>query len=406
MKIAFIINHFESGGTEQVFLHLIRHFTFKGISCDLILFQKKGKLLNKLPKEINVYDLQTNINKLLDFPKIFKLAKKISKILDYSKPTIVYSGLWINNIVNVLSCHYSNFKPISIISDHISTFAAINYEISWKVLKPLKILLTKKYYRMADLIVSVSYDGAQEFIDLIGEKEKGKVNVIYNGIDIDNIIHMSNEKINIDFKYILAVGRIVKQKNYKLLIKAFSKIKKFYGDLKLVIICDDVSKHQKRTLCLKKFAAQMKVDNDVIFLHYQHNPYKYMKNALCLVVSSLYEGFGLVIVEALALGLPVISTRCRTGPSEILDGKGKEDIVEITEYGLLVPVNDDEKLAEALNIVLSNRDLARKFSHNGPKRVKENFSLEKMMTNYEDLFSIAYYMSKTTDKNISTKSLF
>jgi len=145
---------------------------------------------------------------------------------------------------------------------------------------------------------------------------------------------------------------------------------------------------------IKNLAEDLGLGEDVHFLGFKNNPFKYMKRSDVFVLSSLYEGFGNVITEAMACGTPVVSTDCRSGPREILapgTGIGENtEKIERAEYGILTPVPDEEKhepekelteeegfLAEALTKVLKDEDLRKKYRERSQDRIEE-FRPEKI----------------------------
>ena len=125
-----------------------------------------------------------------------------------------------------------------------------------------------------------------------------------------------------------------------------------------------------------QLADHMGLSSNISFLGFQDNPYKYMKKASIFVLSSLQEGFGNVIVEAMACGTPVVSTNCKSGPGEI---------IQPGINGLLVKTQDKKELAEAILKILNNPVLAEKFSEEGKKRAKF-FSVERSVSEYEKIF--------------------
>jgi glycosyltransferase involved in cell wall biosynthesis len=127
---------------------------------------------------------------------------------------------------------------------------------------------------------------------------------------------------------------------------------------------------------LEKLVVGLGLCDDVALPGFDENPYSAMRHATAFVLSSLYEGFGNVLVEALAVGTPVVSTRCPVGPDEIItDG--------VT--GLLVPPADDEALAQSILRILDDSELRRKLSANGPARAAD-FGLERSVAQYESAF--------------------
>jgi len=161
------------------------------------------------------------------------------------------------------------------------------------------------------------------------------VKTIYNPIDFQQVHKMSHEDDDLDFSHplIIGIGRLEKQKNFSLLIKAFSIVAESV-DAQLLILGEGSLSSR-----LKKEALDLGVSERVQFLGFVDNPYKYLKKSDVFVLSSLWEGFGNVLVESLAVGTQIVSTDCQSGPSEILDN-GK--------YGTLVKVGDSKVLAREI----------------------------------------------------------
>ena len=128
---------------------------------------------------------------------------------------------------------------------------------------------------------------------------------------------------------------------------------------------------------LIEMASSLGIHQDIDFLGFQKNPFKYMAKSSLFVLSSLYEGFGNVLVEAMALGLPVISTDCPSGPAEIIDDG---------ENGILVPVQDENALAQAILDVLADSALRIHLSCEA-KQKAEVFAAEKITQDYRRIFS-------------------
>jgi glycosyltransferase involved in cell wall biosynthesis len=196
------------------------------------------------------------------------------------------------------------------------------------------------------------------------------IRVIYNPIEISQIIEKA--LMCADHSWIsgkttpiaLAVGRLCKDKNFNTLLKA-STILRNRKTIRFIILGDG----EERTE-LTNTINENKLDSIVSMPGYKPNPYPYMRNADVFVLSSKYEGFPNVLVEAMACEVPIVSTDCPSGPAEILDG-GK--------YGKLVPVGDAEAVAEAIEATLEspvNRNLL--------KQRAENYSIDKIITQYID----------------------
>ena len=168
---------------------------------------------------------------------------------------------------------------------------------------------------------------------------------------------------------ILAAGRLHVSKDFPTLLRAFSLVRKEIPS-RLVILGEGEKRKE-----LEDLAQELGIRKDHDLPGFVENPYKYMKHATVFVLSSQWEGFGNVLVEAMACGCPVISTDCPSGPREILrDG----------EYGVLVPPKDSEKLAQGILRVLENQDLRRELSEKGKKRALD-FTVDRAVEEYVKL---------------------
>ncbi|ENI5460657.1 glycosyltransferase, partial [Flavobacterium psychrophilum] len=169
------------------------------------------------------------------------------------------------------------------------------------------------------------------------------VRSIYNPIDFENINELAL-KYKISEKYILAYGRIDDEvKNYSLLIDAYSFSELPKNNIFLYILGD--GKDLKK---LKDKVVKLKLSDKVKFCDKQVNPFPYVKQAICTVLTSKFEGFPRVVIESLALNTPVISVNCKSGPEEIIINK---------KNGLLVDNNNIELLSEAMNKMVLDHDL-------------------------------------------------
>jgi glycosyltransferase involved in cell wall biosynthesis len=138
---------------------------------------------------------------------------------------------------------------------------------------------------------------------------------------------------------ILGVGELSSRKDFSTLLKAFSRIHS-QRECRLMILGQG-----KQRFLLLQLAQNLGLENDFCLPGYVPDPYRYMRHADCFVLSSRWEGLGFVLIEALAVGTPVVSTRCPSGPEEILHNG---------MYGKLVPVGDDKTMAEAIGQTLQS----------------------------------------------------
>jgi glycosyltransferase involved in cell wall biosynthesis len=167
---------------------------------------------------------------------------------------------------------------------------------------------------------------------------------------------------------ILGVGRLEKQKDFPTLIHAFAKVRQQHPAR--LMILGEGSEHSH----LDSLVQELGLVEDVVFGGFVANPYAYMAQAAVLVLSSAWEGFGNVLVEAMAAGTPVVSTDCESGPAEILANG---------QYGKLVAVGDIEGMAKAIAQTLDKAPDSKLLQERA-----DEFSLEKALTQYQQLLSI------------------
>lgn len=234
--------------------------------------------------------------------------------------------------------------------------------------------LMRIFYPLSDAIICSSNGVAESISDVISLPDK--IKTIYYPVASKKIYSLSQEPVNHPWflnqkiPIILAAGRLVNQKDYPTLLLAFKLV--IQKKLVRLVILGEGAERKK----LEKLILKLGISENVAFFGLQKNPFKYMKRADVFVLSSLQEGFGNVIVEAMACGAPVISTNCKSGPNEI---------IENNKNGILVPVGDYKSLADAILRVLSDSSLRQKLSEEGIKRAGY-FSIERSNKQYEEVF--------------------
>lgn len=230
----------------------------------------------------------------------------------------------------------------------------------------------KKLYPLADHIVAVSEGVRSEIIeDTIVDPED--VSTIYNFFDCENVRLMSKDGIKLpneisnyelgECKLIISIGRLVEQKDHVRLLRQFEILHKRNKRTKLVIIGSGEMEN-----LLREIVANYGLEDSVFILPYMVNFFPILKSADAFVLSSRYEGYGNVLLEAMALNVPVISVDCFSGPREILSDNADYRRItgwEIAKRGILVTANDGDRtgeteyLADAIEIVLNNEELRR-----------------------------------------------
>jgi glycosyltransferase involved in cell wall biosynthesis len=228
--------------------------------------------------------------------------------------------------------------------------------------------------RRPSLIVTPSEGVKRDLINNFGASEK-KISVIYNGIDIKRVRDMSQEPPDttdvFEGKTIVTSCRLNAQKDFTTLLKAFREVRKIV-ESKLIIIGDGELREE-----ITRLAETLGLSEDVVITGFKRNPFRILRSADVFVLSSFFEGFPNVIVEAMALGIPVVATDCPSGPAEIIQNGVN---------GLLVPVMDYHRMAEAILNVLTDETLRKEFAFKGKERA-EVFQMNDMIESYRRLIT-------------------
>jgi glycosyltransferase involved in cell wall biosynthesis len=371
IKLLVVIHSLKGGGAEKVLINLLKGLDRGKFSITLVLYERVFDF--PLPNNIEVEILNIRAGKNIFTLGIGFLRKiiRLSGIMRKAGPDIVFSLLSSTNVTVILAKLLSGIRCRLIISEHTHPSVNLDNERFGCITK----LFMRYVYPYADTIIAVS-GGIKNDLIKVFHLHDNKIEVIYNPVDLKEIQISSRETADHEWFHdeipvIISVGRLTKQKGYPYLIKAFSLARRSLP-CRLMILGEGEDKER-----LVEMARQSGVDRDIEFMGFRENPFPYMAKASLFVLSSLYEGFGNVIVEAMSLGLPVISTECPSGPSEIIDDK---------KNGILVPVKDERALARAINEVLTDKALRERLGMEA-KLKSEVFALEKIMKDYGRVFS-------------------
>ena len=367
-KIYFIIGKMTGGGAERVVAILLKNINREEFTPKLILLNKVGEYLKDIPKHVDIIDLKKRSP--LDF---FRLLFVLRRIVKDEQPDILFSHLYYNNILTVLSSLLLSIKhkPQIIVCEHNSHRGYLPHaRLGW-----LKTLLIQFTYRRADKVISVSkgiYDAlVQDF-----KIDKEKLTIIYNPFDIKQIQKLSQNDVSLqyfeehkDYYIIISIGRLERQKNYKFLLESFSLIKD--ENIRLVILGQGSLRDE-----LMKIVQEKGIEKKVDFIGFQENPFSWIAKADLFVLSSDWEGFGNVIVEAMCCGTPVISTDCPSGPNEIITHN---------QNGFLVPMNDKSALIRAILRMKEKPEMRESFCDQAFETIKQ-FDMNKIVRKYEKTF--------------------
>lgn len=369
-KILMVYSNLGDGGTQRQRSILSKELC-KRYQLSLALFQNIQ--LFEFYGDIIDIDAPTSRNPLVSFKNMFKRIRKLHEIIIRLDPDIIFSSSVISNMVCLITKKFYKIKKPLVITFNNSVEKKSE---DMGIKGPISTFFNVRLSRYADRVVTVSKVLEEEVIGMGFLKEKTLT--IYNGLDFSEMNEKADEPVEDKYSgffsdtspIIVSVGRLSAQKNYTMLIDSFARLRG-EKDARLVIIGDGEEYEALSARCRK-----LGISDYVLFTGWVKNPYKYLKQSDIFVLSSLWEGFPNVLLEAMALGLPVISTDCPTGPNEIITND---------DVGVLVPVNDIDALFHRMKDILSDKNLWKKLSLNGKKRAMD-FSIEKKAKEYENLF--------------------
>ena len=373
MKILVLHGHLSMGGEERVLLNVLRNLVELNYDVDLLITwnHKENNLFeSEIPKKVNyefLFDSYNGKNKLIK--EIYRIKakttylKKIEKKIKNEKYDIV-----IDYSSNLLK--YDNFDI------KIPVFAWIHFSLTFgEKLTLEKIKKYKKQYKKYSKIFAITRVMKEEFINKVEIDEK-KVELVYNPIDL-KLIEKKAENVEKKYEnylkpdYFLQVSRLTQQKQPEHLVDIYYKLKQAGIKEKLYFIGDGEKKE-----IIKQKIKEYNLENDIILLGQIENPYPFFKNAKLFVHTAKYEGLPTVLLESLALGTPVVSYDCPTGPRDIL---GKN-----SEYGELISLNDKDMFVEKVLELMNSKEKYEKYKKLSLIRAND-FSMENNKVKLKEL---------------------
>lgn len=362
-NILFVVDDRKMGGVSVLLEDIMNNISLKDINVDLLILNNEGEMLNNLPKSINViygtsfFKVVNHSLKQLIKDQNFKLLLKKIYLVFLMKSNLI--GYKIKKErKKILNKKYD--KEIAFKDGFCGLFVGYGdskEKIQWLHADYLKHddlknyrKLFQKIYNSFTTIVAISKPVGTNFNKIYGQKDK--TISIYNFVNADKVIKksleenvsLSNKKINF-----ISVGRFHPMKGFLRLINVIKKLKdqNLFEDCHLTLIGDGPELEEAKSL-IKEY----KLNDEIDLLGKKSNPFSYVKKADMFIMGSVYEPFGLTVIESLILNVPVISTKVATI---------KEMLSE--EYGMIVD-NSEQGLYNGLKEIIKNSDYIKKYKNN------------------------------------------
>jgi len=331
-SIAILLPDLRGGGAERVNIDLAHEFALAGHEVEFVLMQAAGEFLPAAQVEFRVFDL--GVTRTRGVPAA------LARYLRERKPDAIIANMWPLTSAAVIGRALSGHQCRLLLMEHNTLSQQYS---SWgRIHSGMMATSMAMTYRFADLVAAVS-EGAAKDTARLAFLSNDRVKVLHNPIPQRHAPSpeaMANAEVlwsGPKGARIVTVGSMKAQKNHPLLLRAFVQLDR--PEARLIFVGDGAGRD-----AILALAQDLGVADRVILAGFHSDPTPFYKTADLFVLASDYEGFGNVIVEALACGTPVVSTDCPSGPGEILDGG---------RFGRLVRVGDAGAMAEAIQAALN-----------------------------------------------------
>lgn len=351
-KIAFILSNMDEDGGQTVVCTLLKNINRSKYMVKLFVLSKEVD--NKLTRQLRAVDVDiqfVNVKHDYNYIRIIEIMSWLNRVLKNYKPDVINVHLdtlysWIWALINRKRIIFTVHSEASRISDYVSQ-------------KLFYCLKKNKLIR----VIGVSDFASKSFENVFGADN---VQTIYNPVDIAHFdTERSIEQNEIRF---INVARFYPVKNHKLLIEAFDKLHVSGSDARLILVGDGQEFEN-----IKDYVAEKKLNDYVDFLGYQSDVSNLLRDSDVFVISSLSEAFPVSVIEALAVGLPIIATRVG----------GLPELVQ--KNGILVESGDSNALYQAMKQLEQDSQMRQEMARYS-KEMSKNFSIEKILQQYEQVY--------------------
>ncbi len=349
-SIIFILPDLETGGAERIVTTIANHLPRDRFSPSILLLRKEGAYLDFLKSDVEIIDINT--------PRIRNSLKPILIEIKKRKPDIVFSGFGeVNAYLSLFTKLFPKTKFIAretnVVSQHVTR---------------KEIRFFYNFYNAYDKIIAQSNDMQNDLVSNFSIKND-KLVKINNPVDISFIDEKLNEserpsEFSHQYKNVVAIGNLSSRKGFDNLLKVFSRLKN--QNIMLHILGE--GKDRELLLKMKELLGL----DHVIFHGKKSNPYQYLKYADLFILSSRYEGFPNVLLEAGACGIYSLANSCPGGIDEIIIDHINGEIADIDDHE-----NFAERIKHALHQTIDKANIR--------ESIKSRFSKEIILKKYEDL---------------------
>lgn len=361
-QLTLFLASLEGGGIQKAAMRLIQELIRRKILITLVVINGTGPVRKEIPDGCLLVDLNCNRTRFAFFALL--------KYLLRAKPSIGISSQTHLNVLMIILRGLSRYPKQLIVREH-NAFNQDNLKTR-KLLERARIWLIRYFYPFTSKFVAVSSSVAKSIHKYA--RYKKDIQVIQNGIDLNQIRRLISHSLDYpwyknikDKKLIVGMGRLSRQKNFLDLLIAFSHMKDL-ANTHLLIMGEGLELEN-----LKTMSQKLQIGDKVDFLGFIPNPYPILAQADVFVLSSRWEGFSNVVLEALACGVPIVATDCSGGPADILEGKS---------FARIVPLDDRTAMSNSITELLG-----KKIDRTQIIQYAQQFNIEIVAQQYIDMIS-------------------
>jgi glycosyltransferase involved in cell wall biosynthesis len=353
-RVLFIINSLAGGGAERVMCTLLRasQGELRDSQVSLLLLDREAAMYD-VPHWIEVQQLDCRHS-------LIRSIWSVWRALTRTKPDLTVSFLTRSNVASIIASTLLGIPAV--ISERVNTSSHLGAGVGATVAR----LLVKATYPKARRIIAVSQGVADDLQASFGIR-RDRMAVIANPIDVEAIRAQADDgaPVPLEGPYAVTMGRLVPNKNFGMLIEAFAR-SKIAGQL---LILGDGPQRDALTRQIERLG----LSGRVVMPGFSANPFPTLARAAFYVSPSNAEGFPNSLLEAMSVGLPVISTNCPSGPSEVLADLPREQVgpgVTFAPHGILVAPNDPDAMAQALQ-AMADPARQQSYAEQAPRRAAD-----------------------------------
>jgi len=377
-RVLFLLATLDGGGAERTVLTLLPHLRARGMDARVGLLARRGVLDGEIePTQVVRARMAPDWMSYAPSPGLGRLLVGVPLVplqqldlLRQFRPHVAVSCTAAMNLAALLSTRaYGRDRVAWVLREGNNTRAILESDTPGRLGRALRWRATELVYRAPDRVVTISNGVADGLVRDFGVR-RDRVRVVHNPVDVARVSQhaQATGSMRVQSRFIIGCGRLHRQKGFDLLLRAAARLRD--ADLAVVILGEGPERGS-----LEALARGLGLGARLVMPGFVDNPWAWIGRASAFVLPSRWEGFGSVLVEAMACGTPVVAADCDYGPREVLhDGKN----------GLLVRRDDAMSLAQAIQRILADPALGKDLAARGRERAMD-FDASSIADRYTDL---------------------